>query len=214
MIFFDVHTHSKSSTEPIFAIANKYPTATDFKKPFSIGIHPWDIKPLNAEKELLIIEEKLEYKNCFALGECGLDKVIETDFELQKIVFRKQLELSEKYKKPVIIHCVKAFQEIIEIKKEINPTQTWILHGFHKNLQVAESLLKNGFLISFGAAILDSKKLQNIVSEIPVASILLETDASAVGIQDIYKRVAALKNIEVEMLQQKIAQNFKRIFKK
>jgi TatD DNase family protein len=214
MIFFDVHTHGKSSTEPVFAIANKYPTDTDFKKPFSIGIHPWYIKPLNAEKELLIIEEKLQHKNCFALGECGLDKVIETDFELQKIVFRKQLQLSEKYKKPVIIHCVKAFQEIIEIKKEIKPAQTWILHGFHKNLQVAESVLKNGILMSFGAAILHSKKLQNIVSEIPLASILLETDASAVCIQDIYKRVAALKNIEVEMLQQKIEQNLKSIFKK
>jgi TatD DNase family protein len=214
MIFFDVHTHSKSSTEPVFSIANKYPTDTEFKKPFSIGIHPWYIKSLNAEKELLIIEEKLQHKNCFALGECGLDKVIATDFELQKIVFRIQLQLSEKYKKPVIIHCVKAFQEIIEIKKEIKPAQTWILHGFHKNLQVAESVLKNGILMSFGAAILHSKKLQNIVSEIPLASILLETDASAVCIQDIYKRVAALKNIEVEMLQQKIEQNFKSIFKK
>jgi TatD DNase family protein len=214
MIFFDVHTHSKSSTEPVFSIANKYPTDTAFKKPFSIGIHPWYLKPLNAEKELLIIEEKLQDKNCFALGECGLDKVTETDFELQKIVFRKQLQLSETYKKPVIIHCVKAFCEIIEIKKEIKPTQIWILHGFHKNVQVAESLLKNGVLMSFGAAIIHSKKLQNIVSEIPLASILLETDTSGVCIQDIYKKVAALKNIEVEILQQKIEQNFKRIFKK
>jgi TatD DNase family protein len=214
MVFFDVHTHSKSSTEPVFAIANKDPTDTDFKKPFSIGIHPWYIRPWNAEKELLIIEEKLQHKNCFALGECGLDKVIETDFELQKIVFRKQLQLSEKYKKPVIIHCVRAFQEIIEIKKEIKPTQTWILHGFHKNLQVAESVLKNGILLSFGAAVIHSKKLQNIVSAIPLAAILLETDASAVCIQDMYKRVAALKNIEVEILQQKIEQNFKSIFKK
>ncbi|MGK0457336.1 MAG: TatD DNase family protein, partial [Polaribacter sp.] len=197
-----------------FSIANKYPTDTAFKKPFSIGIHPWYIKPLNAEKELLIIEEKLQDKNCFALGECGLDKVTETDFELQKIVFRKQLQLSETYKKPVIIHCVKAFCEIIEIKKEIKPTQIWILHGFHKNVQVAESLLKNGVLMSFGAAIIHSKKLQNIVSEIPLASILLETDTSGVCIQDIYKKVAALKNIEVEILQQKIEQNFKRIFKK
>jgi TatD DNase family protein len=214
MIFFDVHTHTKSATESVFSIANKYPADTAFKKPFSIGIHPWYLKPLNAEKELLIIEEKLQYKNCLALGECGLDTVTETDFELQKIVFRKQLQLSEKYKKPVIIHCVKAFQEIIEIKKQIKPTQTWILHGFHKNLQVAESLLKNGFIMSFGAAIIHSKKLQKIVSEIPLASILLETDASAVCIQDIYKSVAALKNMEVEMLQQKIEQNFKSIFKK
>jgi TatD DNase family protein len=214
MFFFDVHTHGKSSTENIFSIENKYPNATDFTKPFSIGMHPWFVHKDKIEEDLLMIKEKLQDKNCFALGECGLDKVAETDFELQKSVFRKQLQLSEKYKKPVIIHCVRAFQEIIEIKKEVRPTQIWILHGFQKNLQVAKSLLKNEIIVSFGAAIIHHKKLQNILLEIPLASILLETDVSAFCIQDVYKKVAALKNMEVEVLQQKIAQNFKRIFKK
>ena len=214
MSFFDVHTHNKIVSENIFSIVNKYPTATHFTKPFSIGIHPWYLKLANVEKELLFIEEKLQDKNCFAIGECGLDKVTEIDFELQKIVFRKQLQLSEKYKKPVIIHCVKAFQEIIELKKELRPSQTWILHGFQKNLHIAESLLKNGIVMSFGAAIIHSKKLQYIVSEIPLASILLETDASDMFIHDVYKKVAALKNMEVEILQQKIEKNFKSIFKK
>jgi TatD DNase family protein len=214
MIFFDVHTHDKIVSENIFSIVNKYPASSHFTKPFSIGIHPWYLKPANVEKELLLIEEKLQDKNCFALGECGLDKVTEIDFKLQKIVFRKQLQLSETYKKPVIIHCVKAFQEIIELKKELKSTQTWILHGFQKNLEVAESFLKNGIVLSFGAAIIYSEKLQNIVSEIPITSILLETDASDISIQDIYKKVAVLKNIEVEILQQKMEQNFKSIFKK
>lgn len=156
MTFFDVHTHNKIVSENIFAIVNKYPIATHFTNPFSIGIHPWYLKSANVEKELLFIEEKLQDKNCFAIGECGLDKVTEIDFELQKIVFRKQLQLSEKYKKPVIIHCVKAFQEIIELKKELRPTQTWILHGFQKNLQIAESLLKNGIVVSIGVAIIYS----------------------------------------------------------
>jgi len=214
MVFFDVHTHKKIASENVFSIENKYPNASDFTKPFSIGVHPWFINKDKIEEELLIIKEKLQDKNCFALGECGLDKVVETDFELQKIVLRKQLALSEKYKKPVIIHCVKAFQEIIELKKELRPTQTWILHGFQKNLQVAESLLKNGIVMSIGAAIIHHKKLQNILLETPLAPILLETDASEVCIQDVYQKVAALKNMEVEVLQQKIAQNFKRIFKK
>ena len=214
MVFFDVHTHKKIASENVFSIENKYPNASDFTKPFSIGMHPWFINKDKIEEELLIIKEQLQDKNCFALGECGLDKVAETDFELQKKVFRKQLALSEKYKKPVIIHCVKAFQEIIEIKTEVRPTQIWILHGFQKNLQVAKSLFKNGIVVSFGAAVIHHEKLQNILLEIPLASILLETDASEVYIQDVYQKVAALKNMEVELLQQKIAQNFKRIFKK
>jgi TatD DNase family protein len=214
MVFFDVHTHKKIASKNVFSIENKFPNASDFTKPFSIGMHPWFIHKDKIEEELLSIKEKLQDKNFFALGECGLDKVTETDFELQKSVFRKQLALSEKYKKPVIIHCVKAFQEIIELKKELKPTQIWILHGFQKNVQVAESLLKNGIIVSFGAAVIHHKKLQNVISQTSIASILLETDASEVCIQDVYQKVAALKNMEVEVLQQKIAQNFKRIFKK
>lgn len=215
MFFFDVHTHKRSSSENIFSIENKYPNATDFTKPFSIGIHPWFIKPENVTEELLSIEKKLEDENCFALGECGLDKIAATDFELQKEVFKKQVELSEKHQKPLIIHCVKAHQELIEIKKELKPTQIWILHGFNKKYQVAESLLKNGIIVSFGTAIIKNKKLQEVVSRIEISSILLETDDDINSdIKEVYQKISEIKKITVEELQQKIKQNFKSIFKK
>lgn len=215
MFFFDVHTHKRSSSKNIFSIENKYPNATDFTKPFSIGIHPWFIKPENVTKELLIIEEKLKDENCFALGECGLDKNTASDFELQKEVFKKQIQLSEIYQKPLIIHCVKAYQDIIEIKKELKPTQIWIFHGFNKNIQVAESLLKNGMVLSCGTAIIKNKKLQEVISKVPVSSILLETDDDInIDIKEVYLKISELKKITVEELQQKIKQNFKSIFKK
>jgi len=214
MIFFDVHTHEKSSLENVFSIENKYPDALDFTTPFSIGIHPWFVNEDQIEEALLFVEEKLQEENCVALGECGLDKVTTTDFELQKFVFKKQIGLSENYQKPLIIHCVKAFQEIIEIKKEVKPKQIWILHGFHQNLQIAESLLKNEFILSLGAAIINNKKLQEVVLEIPLASILLETDNAAIEIQAIYQKVAEIRKMEVAELQQQIHQNFKNIFKR
>ena len=213
MCFFDVHTHNKSSSDEVFSIENKYPNATGFSKPFSIGVHPWFINKENLEKELRILEENLQNKNCFAIGECGLDKITETDFELQKEVFKSQIQLSEKYKKPLIIHCVKAYQEIIALKIELKPTQTWLLHGFNKNLQVVESLLKNGIAVSIGAAIINNIKLQEVVSKIPLSSILLETDDSKIEIQEIYHKIAILKKIEVEELQQIIKENFTKIFK-
>lgn len=214
MIFFDVHTHKISSNENVFSILNTYPNSSDFSQTFSIGIHPWFINKENLKNELLIIEQKLQEKNCVALGECGLDKIVKTDFELQKTVFKQQVFLSEKYKKPLIIHCVKAFQEIIEIKKKLKPSQIWVLHGFNKNGQLAYSLLKNGFILSVGTAIIHNKKLQDVVSIISSDTILLETDDSEVTIQEVYQKVASIKNIEVIELQQKIAQNFKRIFKR
>jgi TatD DNase family protein len=213
MDFIDIHTHKKYLVDDVFSLENKYPKSTGFSTPFSIGIHPWYIKQNNIENELLIIEEKLQYQNCYALGECGLDKLSETDFELQEAVFRKQIQLSEKYEKPLIIHCVKAYQDIIEIKKELDPIQKWILHGFKKNKQVAESLLKNGITLSFGSAIINNKKLQEVILEIPFENILLETDDSEINIQEVYQKLAFSKNIEVEELQQKIKLNFNRIFK-
>ncbi|MGY8908897.1 MAG: TatD family hydrolase [Flavobacteriales bacterium] len=214
MTFFDAHTHTISSDENVFSIVNTYPNSANFTNAFSVGIHPWFINIENLDNELLIVEQKLQEKNCFALGECGLDKITKTDFELQKTVFKNQILLSEKHKKPLIIHCVKAFQEIIEIKNMIKPTQIWVLHGFNKNLHVAESLLKNGFILSFGAAIINNKKLQDVVLNISFENILLETDDSEVTIQEIYQKIASIKNIQVKELQQKIEQNFKRIFKR
>jgi TatD DNase family protein len=213
MDFIDIHTHKKYLVDYVFSIENKYPKSTGFSSPFSIGIHPWYIKQNNIENELLIIEEKLQYQNCYAIGECGLDKLTATDFEHQKTVFRKQIQLSEEYRKPLMIHCVKAYQEIIEIKKELKPKQHWILHGFNKNKQVAKSLLKNEITLSFGSTIINNKKLQEVILEIPLENILLETDDSEINIQEVYQKIAYLKNIEVEELQKKIKLNFNRIFK-
>ena len=215
MLFFDIHTHKKASSENIFSIENKYPNDTYFTNPFSIGIHPWFIKQKNLTEELLIIEEKLKDKNCFAIGECGLDKISSIDFELQKEVFKKQIQLSEKHQKPLIIHCVKAHQELVEIKKELKPTQVWIFHGFNKNFQVADSLIRYGITLSFGTAVIKNKNLQEVVSKVNISSLLLETDdAINYNIKEVYQKVSELKNIEVEELQQKIKQNFKNIFKR
>jgi TatD DNase family protein len=212
MYFFDVHTHTFSKDKNVFSIVNTYPNSSSFTQPFSIGIHPWFLKKDKIEEELVLVENKLQNKNCFALGECGLDTLIAVDFELQKEVFQKQFQLSEKYKKPLIIHCVKAHQEIIEIKKEVNPKQVWILHGFNKNKQLAESLLKNGIILSFGSEIIKNKKLQEVFIELPVSSILLETDASELEIQEIYQKASEIKNSSLTDLQLAIYQNFKRIF--
>ncbi|MEE9408054.1 MAG: TatD family hydrolase [Polaribacter sp.] len=212
MQYFDVHTHKNCANENVFSIENKYPNSTNFSNTFSIGIHPWFINKKSLENEFLIVENQLQNKNCFAIGECGLDKLTETNFELQKEVFIKQIKLSEKYKKPLIVHCVKSYQEIIEIKKELKPNQTWVLHGFNKNLQVAESLLKNGILMSIGAAIINNKKLQEVVSKLELSTILIETDDSEIDTQEVYQKIAVIKSIEVVELQQIIKQNFTNIF--
>ena len=214
MDFFDAHTHSLSSGKKVFSILNTHPDSLNFTQAFSIGIHPWFLNKEKIEEHLLIVESKLHHKNCLAIGECGLDKMIAIDFELQKEVFKKQIQLSEKYSKPLIIHCVKAHQEIIKIKKEVNPKQVWIVHGFNKNKQLAESFIKNGIILSFGSAIIQNIKLQKVFLELPILSFLLETDSSEFEIQEIYQKASEIKNSSLEDLQEVIRQNFKRIFVK
>ena len=139
----DFHTHTKNSDSTVFSVLNIYPNSAKVNVPFSIGIHPWYLTKNTLKKELSVIENSLQNKNCITLGECGLDRVAKIDFALQKEVFIQQIHLSETYKKPLIIHCVKAFDDLIAIKKELKPKQIWVLHGFNKSNQLAKSLLKN-----------------------------------------------------------------------
>ncbi|MBG7613510.1 TatD family hydrolase [Polaribacter sp. BAL334] len=213
-LFLDIHTHSTSSSHQVFAIQNKYPSSDELSTPFSVGIHPWFLKKETFEIELFLLEEKLQHENCYAIGECGLDKAIDVDFDFQKEVFIQQIHLSEKYQKPMILHCVRAFQEIIELKKQFSPKQTWILHGFQKSKQLAESFLFNGIFLSFGEAVLSKSDLQNVILDFPLEYLLIETDNSEVSIALIYQKIAAIKNIEIEVLKEKIQANFNTIFKK
>ena len=122
MKFFNLHTHQSSNQLDVLELVNQYPQEFDASIPsYSIGIHPWYIVEDRIDEDLEIIESKLIDEKCLAVGECGLDKRIEIPMALQQMVFEKQLALAEKYKKPVVIHCVAAFQEVIAIKKKKNP---------------------------------------------------------------------------------------------
>jgi TatD DNase family protein len=154
-MLYNLHTHNYSGNSNILEVVNVYPYEEVNNLPFfSTGIHPWHIDEDKGEEHLRIIEERLQLQNCLALGECGLDKRVETPLEVQIPVFEKQLVLAKKHQKPVILHLVAAFQELIEIKKQMEPGVPMVVHGFSKNIQVAKQLLDNGFYLSFGKYLL------------------------------------------------------------
>lgn len=214
MQFFNFHTHKYSNQTDVLELVNQYPQEFDATIAYySIGIHPWYIVQDRIEVDLRLIESKLQEINCLAIGECGLDKRIEISFDRQQLVFEKQLALAEKYQKPVVIHCVAAFQEIIEIKRKMNISVPMIIHGFSKNEKVARQLIDNGFYISFGKYLLKNPELESVFQSIPNDRFLLETDTIEEGIQEVYALAAKYKNIEVEELKQIIENNFQNIFK-
>ncbi len=213
MQFFNLHTHQFTNNAQVFELVNQYPDQfVDTISHYSIGIHPWYIKERWMD-ELNIIEEKLQQKNCLALGECGLDKRIEIDFELQKQVFIAQIKLAEKHQKPIIVHCVAAFQEVIEIKKKEKITVPMVIHGFSKNWQTAKQLLDNEFYLSFGKYLLKNPDLKQVFEQVPNDKFFLETDTIEDTIQQVYKVATTYKRITLFELQNQIETNFKLVFK-
>ncbi|MBF4487069.1 MULTISPECIES: TatD family hydrolase [unclassified Flavobacterium] len=215
MEFFNFHTHQFTNQPNILELVNQYPNEFDDSIPFySIGIHPWYIKEDQIDGDLRIIEEKLQTQNCLAIGECGLDKRIEIPLEQQIIVFEKQLALAEQYKKPVVIHCVAAFQEVIGIKKKMKISVPMIIHGFSKNSQIANQLITAGFYLSFGKYLLKNPDLKTVFQNTPNDRFFLETDTVEESIKQVYDLASEYKNITINELQEVISSNFAAVFVK
>jgi len=211
--FINLHTHKFSNLSDVIEVVNQYPWEFDASIPnYSIGIHPWYIDENRLENDLEIIKEKLQLSECLALGECGLDKRIEIPMELQISVFKKQLEIVKLTNKPIVLHCVAAFDELIAIKKELKISNPMLIHGFSKNEQVAKSLLNNGFYLSFGKYLLRNPDLEKVFTFAPENQILLETDTIEESIYEVYEKAASIKGISIEDMKTIVFTNFSKIF--
>ena len=214
MKFFNLHTHTFSQNNIVLELVNQYPWEFNESIPqYSIGIHPWFIKENRLEEDLQTIEAKLGLQQCLAMGECGLDKRIEIPLSLQIEVFEKQIILAEKYKKPIILHLVAAFQELIEIKNRLKITVPMIIHGYSKNEQVAKQLLENGFYLSFGKYLLRNPEMELVLKSVPNSRFFLETDTLEESIEEVYTLAAKYKNMSLDELKIQMNTNFKFVFK-
>ena len=129
--FLNIHTHS--SVHPDTEILSVSPaTLLENQEAIyaSVGIHPWELTEANADTLWESLQKAVEDKRVVAIGECGLDKLKGASLDLQIALFKKEALLAEAYSIPLVIHCVKAFNELILLKKEIKPLQPWIIHGF------------------------------------------------------------------------------------
>lgn len=212
-MLFDSHTHNCSGNNySIISISVISDLFEGFcEKYFSLGIHPYNANLI--EDNFLKIQQLASKKNCLAIGEIGLDRLKGPDLEIQKQVFTKQIMIAESMGLPVILHCVKSWNEVAEIKRQINPQQTWVFHGFNK-VGILKSVLEHGLMIGIGASILTNKKLQEALLNVPDEYLLLETDDAPVDIFEIYKKVSEIKQISLQALEEIVEQNFKRTFKK
>lgn len=207
--FIDIHTHNSSEATTTWQLHNLFPEQEAITNPFSVGIHPWYIAD-NWQKQMQCVATKASLKSCVAIGECGFDTMIKTPLSLQKEVFETHIEIANKLQKPLLVHCVKAYDELLKIRKKIKVPI--ILHDFAKNANLAQQLQQKGFYLSVGKALF-RVSFSNVLPQFDVEKLFFETDDMECQIKEVYEKAAQILSIESIVLQQQIHKNFKKVFR-
>ncbi len=178
--------------------------------PFTAGVHPWDVAKADASA-LGFFDEK--HPGLVGVGEIGLDFSLRgANRALQVQWLDRQLIIAERLKLPVVLHCVRAYNEMMaELKKY--RLQTVVFHGFTGSPQLAGQLVWHGHFLSFSQFSLQSSRTVEALKSIPVDRLFLETDDDPqAGIEELYCRAAVLRGTTLEELKEAIYTNYKRVF--
>jgi TatD DNase family protein len=178
---------------------------------YSAGLHPWYINAQTAVNELPLLQQYGAFKNVLAIGECGLDKVCTTDFTLQQQLFAAQIQLANQLQKPLIIHCVRAYEEVMQLLQQQRNAVPVIFHGFNKNAVLAKQLIGKGYYLSFGKAILQPA-MQQVLQTLPADKIFFETDDADLSIATVYQTAASVLSIDINSLSLQIQKNAAAVF--
>lgn len=207
----DIHTH-RLPQMPGSAIVNRYPDTLVMEAGvwYSVGIHPWlvgsGITPA-IRHGMDILPVLAGHPQVLAMGEAGLDKLADAPMSVQMEVFEYQARLSEELGKPLIIHLVKAADELLKLKQRIQPANPWIIHGFRGKAVLAEEYLRHGLYLSFG-----ERYQEEALRVTPACRLFLETDESTVPIMDLYSRAAEIRCTSLANLTEAIRENIGKVF--
>jgi TatD DNase family protein len=215
--YIDIHVHGGKPTEGIFLLESLM--AHEKKNPedlpgvaYTFGIHPWFLNENNFVQQLNNVIENVANPGIIAIGEAGFDKLRGPLPDLQLRVFEKQIALSEDMKKPVVIHCVRAWEELLAVRKKLKPTMPWLVHGFRGNEKLADQLLSKGMFLSIWYDFVLRPESAGLLRALPKNRFFLETDGADVSIKTIYCKVANDLDIAVELLKSTMGNNFKEFF--
>ena len=213
--YIDIHTHAERIREGVY-IYNADPSRGVPVEPhqfISVGLHPWSLDSVDPGKAMESVELWAARPNVVAIGECGLDKLIATPLSLQSEFFLRHLAIAERVNKPLIVHCVRAHNELVRLLKSARHRVPVIVHGFNNNRQIATEMLKHGLMLSFGAPLLRPEApVREVLAMCPEDRFFLETDDGDVAIGEIYRAAAQCRRVDEEALSRQIRSNFVRCF--
>ena len=184
----DIHTHNEQ---------------TEAQTIVAVGIHPWRA----VDADLSAVEAKVATAD--VVGEIGLDFACDTPREVQMAIFRAQLTLAERYEKGVVLHCVKAFEEVMKILSNFH-LKTVIFHGFIGSKEQAQRAVAQGYYLSFGERTFCSPKTIEALRTTPLSQLFVESDESTTPIEEIYAKLSELRGLSVAELTAATEENFRR----
>jgi TatD DNase family protein len=217
-MFLDIHTHSYYQDNETTLLLNTFPEEEEkLNLPvyLSIGLHPWHIQQNTVDQKMQEVEKSAMNSNVIAIGETGLDKSIKVDYLLQQKVFKNHLLLAEKLRKPVIIHCVRSYSEMLFFRKHSDLSIPWIIHWFNSDIQMANELIRKNCFLSFGHMLFhENSKAFKAFKSVAPNHVFFETDDAGYSIQEVYRQAAILRNIDTHEWQKQIMDNFARCFQR
>lgn len=220
-MILNFHTHHLVNDDNIVEVYNvdlknslKDPEEFNLGNYRCAGIHPWWIESFSdfSESE---IKKILSHSGILCLGEIGLDRSFsDIDFSVQERFFMMQLEVAIARKDSfVVIHCVKAYQEILNCVKKTNFKGSLVFHDYNGPEEITKTLVSRGDYFSYGGMLFrDNSKGLKSLKHIPIERLFFETDDTVErSILDVYEKGAEILELSIENLITQCFQNFKRI---
>jgi len=217
--YIDIHTHDEAASGPgIFSVMSLMAHEPDRPENISsvawtFGIHPWFLTESTHKHQIAAVLETAGNPSVIAIGEAGFDKLKGASPDLQRIAFEEQVAIAEEHNKPVVIHCVRAWEELFRAHKRLKPSLPWLVHGFRGNKDLAAQLISKNMFLSFWFNFIIRSEAAKLIKSLPAERIFLETDGSGVDIKDIYTKVSADLDITVDKLKKVIYKNYYDFFR-
>lgn len=202
---FNFHTYSIDEESCLLNVdtADLLPSYPEQVR-LSVGLHPWKVTA-DWPASVAVIREVSKRTDVWAIGECGLDRVHGEALSLQKEAFLAHIAIAEEVQKPMVIHCVRAFDELLMLRRELEATcrkegrepQPWVIHGFRGKPEQAKQLMTKGMLLSFGHQYNIETLRFVFTSSRPF---YLETDDLHLSVRQIYEQAALHLDVDVSLL--------------
>lgn len=212
----DIHTHDPVRKQGVFSVSNlmlhEGGLPDDSADAFSAGIHPWFLNKETLQSQLDTLAQLLGDERVIAVGEAGYDHRRGAPVELQQLAFETQATMAGECGKPLIIHCVKGWDELWASRRRLKPTVPWIVHGFNGSTQQARQLVEGGLWLALWVKSVLNGALADVIAQTPPERLFLETDGFDTELSQVYAAAARACSMSSDNLAEAIRNNYLALF--